>query len=53
MRETADIDESNNSWGAIKEQPSRFNLFKLKQAAGRGQSTGTSPMQKAQERKPM
>ncbi len=51
MRETADIDESNNTWGAITTPPSRFELFKQKQGAGRGQSFGLSPMQKAQEKK--
>ncbi|HEY8397351.1 MAG TPA: M1 family metallopeptidase [Flavihumibacter sp.] len=49
MRETADIDESNNTWGNIA-APSKFQLYKLKQAA-RGQSTGITPMQKAQENK--
>lgn len=43
MRETADIDESNNSWGKIDE-PSRFTLYKMKQQS-RGQSTGLNPMQ--------
>jgi hypothetical protein len=45
MRETADIDESNNYWGKLPE-PSKFQLFK--QRAGgpvRGQSTGVNPMQ--------
>ena len=46
MRETADINESNNSWGATSKEPSRFQVFKMKQAA-RGQSTGPNPMQKA------
>lgn len=50
MRETADIDEKNNTWGAVTETPSRFALFKAKEAAGRGQSSGLTPMQKAQER---
>ncbi len=49
MRETADINESNNTWGTIAE-PSKFQLFKLKQNA-RGQSTGITPMQKAKEKK--
>lgn len=49
MRETADIDESNNSWpNAIVE--SKFQVYKAKQAI-RGQSTGTNPMQKSQEKK--
>ncbi|RYZ18228.1 MAG: M1 family peptidase, partial [Chitinophagaceae bacterium] len=51
MHETADIDESNNSWGKPDEQPSRFQLFKAKQGAARGQSTGVNPMQKAAEKK--
>ena len=51
MRETADIDESNNSWGTIAE-PTKFQLFKAKQGAARGQAPGgINPMQKAQERK--
>jgi len=44
MRETADIDESNNYWGKMP-QPSKFDLFKQRAAAARGQSTGTNPMQ--------
>ncbi|HMG68291.1 MAG TPA: M1 family metallopeptidase, partial [Chitinophagaceae bacterium] len=51
MRETADIDESNNSWGSIPE-PTKFQLFKAKQAAARGQTQGgINPMQKSQDRK--
>lgn len=51
MRETADIDESNNVWGKdVAPEPSRFNVFKQKRAA-RGQSVGINPMQKAQEKK--
>ncbi len=46
MRETADINESNNSWGDTAAEPNRFQVFKMKQAA-RGQSTGPNPMQKA------
>jgi hypothetical protein len=45
MRETADIDESNNSWPNVAE-PSKFTLFKTK-SVGRGQSIGLSPMQAA------
>ncbi len=51
MRETADIDEGNNSWGSTAAEPSRFSLFKQKQGAARGQSVGTNPMQKAGEKK--
>ena len=51
LRETADVDETNNTWGAITTPPSRFELFKLKQSTGRGQSTGLTPMQKAMEKK--
>ena len=50
MRETADINEANNSWGQITQEPSKFTVYKQKQAA-RGQSTGINPMQKAQEKK--
>ena len=42
MRETADIDESNNRWPNVSE-PSKFTMFKAK-AMGRGQSFGLSPM---------
>jgi len=45
FRETADIDESNNTWGATEASPSKFQLFKSKQTAGRGQSEGINPMQ--------
>jgi len=51
MRETADIDESNNTWGSVPTEPSRFQVFKQKQGAARGQSTGINPMQKAAEKK--
>ncbi|RPD51790.1 M1 family metallopeptidase [Paracnuella aquatica] len=51
MRETADINEGNNSWGATATEPNRFQVFKQKQAAVRGQSTGINPMQKSQEKK--
>ncbi len=47
MRETADIDESNNTWGTIAE-PSKFQVFKQKQGV---QQQGINPMQKAQEKK--
>ena len=50
LRETADIDESNNSWGATTQEPSKFQVFKTRQAA-RGQTQGPNPMQKAQEKK--
>jgi hypothetical protein len=52
-RETADIDESNNSWNSNSNtaEPSRFQVFKMKQGAGRGQSVGINPMQKAEEKK--
>lgn len=42
-KETADIDEKNNTWN-VKESPSRFDVFKWR-AVGRGQSTGGNPMQ--------
>lgn len=43
MKETADINETNNNWPTV-EQPSKFQLFKAKQSA-RGQSSGVNPMQ--------
>ena len=49
MRETADIDESNNTWGGANAEPTRFQVFKQKTAAARGQSSGINPMQKATE----
>ncbi|MGN6166362.1 MAG: M1 family metallopeptidase [Flavisolibacter sp.] len=51
MRETADIDESNNTWGDVPKEPSRFSVFKTRQGAVRGQSQGINPMQKAEEKK--
>lgn len=50
MRETADINEANNSWGDMP-APSKFKAFKQKQDAIRGQSQGLNPMQKANEKK--
>ena len=49
MRETADIDESNNKWPNVL-APSKFTMFKMK-GFGRGQSIGLSPMQNAQNKK--
>lgn len=45
LRETADIDESNNSWPRAA-TPSKFELFKASGAI-RGASTGDNPMKKA------
>jgi len=45
-RETADINEKNNTWN-IKQEPSRFEMFKSKSGNARGQSSGENPMQKA------
>lgn len=45
-RETADINERNNTWN-IKGEAGKFELFKAKAANARGQSTGENPMQKA------
>ncbi len=51
-RETADINENNNSWNKIAE-PSRFSVFKQAQGGGRraGGSQAGNPMQRAQEKK--
>ncbi len=50
MRETADINETNNFWGNVSAEPSKFTLFKQR-TLGRGQSFGLNPMQAAQEKK--
>lgn len=47
MKETADIDETNNTWGTIS-PPSKFQLFKQKQVTP---APGINPMQKAKEKK--
>jgi Peptidase family M1 domain len=44
-RETADIDEKNNTWPVVTE-PSKFQLFKSKSNTPRGASGGRNPMQK-------
>ncbi|MBS1650589.1 MAG: M1 family metallopeptidase [Bacteroidetes bacterium] len=49
-KETADINENNNLWN-IKPEPSKFEIFKAKQGAARGQSTGQNPMQKSKMNK--
>ena len=49
-RETADINESNNSWNTIPE-PSRFTIFKGRQGGRNAGSQAGNPMQKAQEKK--
>jgi len=47
LRETADIDTSNNTWGGNAKE-SKFKVFKAKAASSvRGQSVGMNPMQKA------
>jgi hypothetical protein len=45
LRETADINESNNTWPKMA-TPSRLTLYKMQQQM-RGQSQGLNPMQKA------
>ncbi len=45
LKETADIDETNNVWPAGSVEPSKFSLFKAGARAGRGQSSGPNPMQ--------
>lgn len=49
MRETADIDTSNNFWGEISAPASKFDVFKQKQEKNaRGAATGiVNPMQAA------
>ncbi len=45
MRETADINESNNTWNVTSE-PSKFQLFKSRGRQARGAGGGNNPMQK-------
>lgn len=47
-RETADIDEVNNSWPR-RFNPSRFDLYKQQQSI-RGASSGSNPMQEARKK---
>ena len=47
-RETADIDETNNSWPR-EYTPSRFELFKS-QEVPRGASSGTNPMKESMQK---
>jgi hypothetical protein len=49
MRETADIDETNNSWPKMPEL-SKFEVFKARQQTARGIPNGNNPMQKAAEK---
>ena len=46
--ETADTDVSNNYWPRQNE-PSRFEMFKRRGGAARGQSSGSNPMQRANQ----
>jgi hypothetical protein len=50
LKETADINEANNSWNSIAE-PSRFTIFKGRQGNPRGGNTQAgNPMQRAQDK---
>jgi hypothetical protein len=49
LRETGDIDETNNSWPRVV-TPTRFQLFRQQQGI-RGASMGGNPMQKAAQAK--
>ena len=48
-RETADIDESNNSWPVVQTE-SKFQVFKSKQQLLRSIPQTNNPMQKAEEK---
>jgi hypothetical protein len=48
-RETADIDESNNSWPKVPEQ-TKFQIYKAKQQQQRMIPNANNPMQKAAEK---
>jgi hypothetical protein len=50
-RETADIDESNNSWPSVKTE-SKFQVFKAKQQLLRSIPQTNNPMQQAAQKKP-
>ncbi|HMK27370.1 MAG TPA: M1 family metallopeptidase [Chitinophagaceae bacterium] len=52
MRETADIDESNNKWPSVP-QPSKFTVFKQEGGGQRGGGGGAekNPMQTSKEKK--
>ncbi|MFY7653204.1 MAG: M1 family peptidase, partial [Chitinophagaceae bacterium] len=50
MRETADIDEKNNTWPSSNTQPSKFAIFKSRMGGGRGQSAGGNAMQALQNK---
>jgi len=50
-RETADIDESNNSWPTVKTE-SKFQVFKAKQQLLRSIPQTNNPMQQAAQKKP-
>lgn len=45
LRETADINESNNGWNVTAE-PSKFQLYKSRAGSVRGTGSGVNPMQK-------
>ncbi|MGN6508100.1 MAG: hypothetical protein ACTHLD_01400 [Chitinophaga sp.] len=47
LRETADINEANNSWPR-QAVPSRFELFKM-EAGPRGTNNRVNPMQRAKQ----
>jgi hypothetical protein len=49
-RETADIDESNNSWPTVTTE-SKFQVFKAKQQLLRSIPQSNNPMQQAKEKK--
>ena len=49
MRETADIDESNNSWPRVPEL-TKLQIFKARQQQQRFISNDSNPMQKAAEK---
>ena len=52
MRETADINEGNNTWGNVDNEPSKFALFKGGAGNRRNPGgVGKNPMQNAAEKK--
>lgn len=52
MKETADIKESNNSWGKFEAEPSKFTVFKNSlNTGGSGYRNAINPMQASQMKK--
>jgi hypothetical protein len=51
LKETADINTSNNSWPKVADEPTKFQAFKMKQGGMRATNNSNNPMQRAAEKK--